>query len=210
LQEQKMRHLDRYGRAPRERPISFHSEAGDRRPSLIWRDGASLRMAAAMAGRLPHSGRLVFDDARATELLTPFSHEVLEDDERYYRRRSREECRAAAEAAGAEARAAHRRIASHYARMSRALRDRGGAVHPRPSERARLEDVLRRRFGPVTGGPVPRPATQAYPTLTMAGPGIPARSRPAPFEGRGVRDAPDRRSTRRYFPDRFPATGEAP
>jgi hypothetical protein len=118
-------------------------------------------------------GRSHRDDPQFTERLTPFAQELVEDDARYYRRRSAEECRAAGEAASAQARAAHRKIASHYARMSRAMRDRAPAFHPRSNQRARLEDVLRRRFGLAAGGETPRRPRQALQATDIGHRGIP-------------------------------------
>ncbi|MDT9601051.1 hypothetical protein [Sphingosinicella rhizophila] len=78
---------------------------GYRRPSDVVRDGASMRLAAAMAA--PHS----IDWA-------------AESDARYFRRRAREERNAADKAAGVEAREAHQELARLYAGLSEAGTDR--------------------------------------------------------------------------------------
>lgn len=163
-----MRHLDRYGLAPRQRPISLDGETADRRPNFIPRDGASMRMVAAMAERfLPASDRSLFEEAGAARLLTPYVAEGGESDAQYFSRRSQEECRAAGQAVAAEARAAHRELAHRYVRLSRAMRDQGSACHPRTAARARVSDVLRRRFGLAPGDPARPRASHALQSVAM-------------------------------------------
>ena len=149
-----MQHFVRLGPAPRERPPGLYAETNYRRPSLIMRDGASMRMVAAMAEPFLPSGRPLFGDVGAGGRLTPFAVEVVENDAQYYRRRSEEESEAASEAAVSAARAAHQELADRYARLSRrAKRRRGGAPSRHQSaSRGRVADMLRQRFGGAAGG----------------------------------------------------------
>jgi len=145
-----MQHLDGIGSAPRDRPPSLYSQSGYRAPSHISRDGASMRMVAAMVERLlPASGRSFCEDASAADRLTPFAGEGAENDAQYYQRRSKEECRAAGESAVPEARAAHQELADHYARLARRAvrRSRGARFHHQSAARSRVAGVLRQRFG---------------------------------------------------------------
>ncbi len=150
-----MQHFDRIGPAPRERPPSLYREMAYRPPSHIGRDGASLRMVAAMAEPFLPAARSLFEgEEAAARWLTPFAGEALESDAQYYRRRSKEEGRAAGEAAVPEARAAHQELADRYARLARrAMRSRGGVPsHHQAAGRSRVAAVLRRRFGLSAGG----------------------------------------------------------
>lgn len=154
-----MQHFDRIGPAPGERSPGSCRETGYRRPSHIMRDGASLRMVAAMAEPFLAAGRSLFEDGMAADRLTPFTGEVAESDAQYYRRRSKEECRAAGEAAVPEARAAHQELADRFARLARRAMRRGDAapIGHQAAARARVAGMLRRRFGlPAGGGAAPR------------------------------------------------------
>jgi hypothetical protein len=140
-----MQYFDNMGPAPRERPPSVHGTNGYRPPSHIRRDGASMRMVAAMAEPFLPSGRSLFDGEAAIGRLTPFAREAREIDAQYYRRRSDEERRAAGEARGPKARAAHQELADLHARLARrAMRN-----IPSSSLAAGLARLLER-------GPAPR------------------------------------------------------
>ena len=158
-----MQHLDNIGPAPRGQLPGAHSMNVYGGPSLVTRDGASMRMVAAMAEPFVPAGRSLFEDALAADRLTPFAAEARESDARYYRRRSKEECRAAGDATVPEARTAHQELADRYARLARRALRRGGTapLHHRSTERARLSDLLRQRFGLSIGEPGRLPAPHA-------------------------------------------------
>jgi hypothetical protein len=92
---------------------------GYRRPNFLVRDGAGMRLVAAMAEPWrAEAGRRLVQPAGAESRISPFTEEPTESDAQYFRRRSMEEEQAAAEAAGPEARAAHLDLARRYARLS--------------------------------------------------------------------------------------------
>jgi hypothetical protein len=99
----------------------------------------------------------LFKEAGAA--VSPFAVEAIEDDARYYRRRSTEEDRAAAEAAGPKARSAHLELARRYARLSRRKTWTIGVAAAR---RGHLSGLLSRRFG-LPEGIAPAEAIDAEP-----------------------------------------------
>jgi len=149
-----MQHLDIVRPAPRERPPDLYPQASFHRQALITPDGASTRMVAAMAESLLSTKRPLWEGVGAADRLTPFGGGVVENDAQYYRRRSKEECRAAREAAGPETRVAHQELADRYARLSRRMmRQRGGPPsYPQSAARARIARMLRQRFCAFGGG----------------------------------------------------------
>lgn len=162
-----MQHLDRARPAPPERPPDL-SEINYRGPGLYPPDGASMRMVAAMAEpSLPAEGPLL-EDVGAADRLTPFAGDGVENDAQYYLRRSKEECRAAGDAAVPEARAAHQELADRYARLSRrAMRHR---VHPSSYSQsvsgAQIARMLRQRFGVSAGWPGAAPRSARVSTYS--------------------------------------------
>lgn len=123
-------------------------------PGLVTRDGASMRMVAAMADPFRAAARSLFDDEDLEIPLTPFAGSGRESDARYYRRRSKEELRAAGEAEATEARRAHEELADRYDRLSQSAIRRGDSgLESRSVARARVADMLRQRFGRSMGGP---------------------------------------------------------
>ena len=109
--------------------ITWGRETVYRRPELRVREGASMRLAAAMA----EPGGALLQDVRGG--MSPFAVQPAENDAQYFRRRSAEESQAAAEAVGPEARAAHLDLATRYARLSQ----RG---LPAAERKRRLDDRL--------------------------------------------------------------------
>jgi hypothetical protein len=100
------------------RPKTWRRVAVDRPIRDNGLQGASMRLMAAMAKPGSPDGRhAMFGDAGATGRLTPFAGEAVESDVQYFRRRWAQERRASNEAAGPEARAAHRELAARYARQ---------------------------------------------------------------------------------------------
>lgn len=123
-----MRHYGKEELASRGH-ITWGREAVYRRPEPRVREGAAMRLAAAMA----EPGRALLQDVRAD--LSPFAAMPVEKDAQYFRRRSAEESQAAAEAVGPEARAVHLDLARRYARLSQ----RG---LPAAERKRRLDDRL--------------------------------------------------------------------
>lgn len=149
-----MQHLERVRPPPRKRPPDLYPQTSFRRLALITPDGASTRMVAAMAESFLSAERPLLEDVGAANRLTPFAGDVVENDAQYYRRRSKEECRAASEAAGPETRAAHQELADRYARLSRRARRHrhGPPSYPQSAARARIARMLRQRFCVFGGG----------------------------------------------------------
>jgi hypothetical protein len=111
-----MQHSHRSRPGSREGPANLNRETGSRRHFAP--HGASMRMAAAMAWPGRHAWeRYGFEAGEAQGRPSPF--EAMESDAWYFRRRSHDERRAADDAAGPEARAAHRELAARYALLSR-------------------------------------------------------------------------------------------
>ena len=115
--------------------------------SLLVRDGAAMRLMAAMAEPRPSGpGRDRRPRVVAATRMSPFRAEVAESDARYFRRRAEEEGRAAGAAAGPEARAAHAELAEHYARRSERRTPPSPVTRPgcgrSVAERKRLDDLL--------------------------------------------------------------------
>ena len=121
------------GPIPSQPPASFQGETGYRLPRRIRRDGASLRMVAAMADPFTAAARSLFEGEFVETPLTPFAPEARESDALYHGRRSKEEIRAAGEAAVPEARAAHQELADLHARLSRRARRRSHSANGRPA-----------------------------------------------------------------------------
>ena len=145
-----MRTFNSRGPDPRRRLVTSSRATGSRPTSLPVRDGASMRLVAAMAGpRLAGSGGHLPEGAEALARLTPFAGEAAESDARYFRRRAAQERRAADAASVPQARAAHRELAVRYAHLSRqTMPSRSFAPRHRASAaRMRLADVLSQRFG---------------------------------------------------------------
>ncbi len=112
-------------------------------------DGASLRLAAAMAGPSPRGA-------------------APESDAQYFVRRSEEESRAAGGATGKRAHRAHHELAERYARLSR-----HGMRRPPSARLYRLAEMLRQRFGlSDTNGrspaPLPSQAAESPDMLTIS------------------------------------------
>ena len=120
-----MRYSADLGPAPGEWRASRSRDPGFTR--VFVSESASMRLAAAMAGpRSSDWGACRLPDAPSR--LDPIVGEAAESDGRYFQRRSAEERRAARDAAGPEARAAHHELAARYARLSRqTMRPRGKA-----------------------------------------------------------------------------------
>jgi hypothetical protein len=112
-----MHHVDTIEPAPNQRPPSAHGMNHYRPPSHIRRDGASMRMVAAMAEPFLPGGRSLFEDGGAIGRLTPFADEARESDAQYFLRRSDEERRAAGEHIRTEARAARPALADPHPRL---------------------------------------------------------------------------------------------
>jgi hypothetical protein len=149
-----MHHVDTIEPAPNQRPPSAHGMNHYRPPSHIRRDGASMRMVAAMAEPFLPGGRSLFEDGGAIGRLTPFADEARESDAQYFLRRSDEERRATGEAMGPEARAAHRDLADRYARLSRrATRPDDARFQGNSGAHARIAEQLGERFGRSSGRP---------------------------------------------------------
>ena len=87
------------------------------RADLPGRDGASMRLLAAMA-EPRRRGSEMYVSQSARLVMSPYTVETAENDARYFQRRSAEEDQAAADAAGPEARSAHLDLAKRYARLS--------------------------------------------------------------------------------------------
>ena len=122
--------------------------ATSRRSNYVIRDGAGMRLVAAMAE--PHPavpGWHPTHGAAAASRISPFVEEVAENDAQYFRRRAGEERRAADEAAGPEARAAHADMAERYARLSEQWISSPSFARPQSTRSASLAALLRRRFG---------------------------------------------------------------
>jgi hypothetical protein len=129
MKEQIMRHYTKHMPTPGEWRTRMSRDAGFTR--LFVPEVASMRLAAAMAG--PHSPDW-----------------AAESDAQYFRRRAREERNAAGEAAGAEAREAHRELASLYAGLSEAgtyrwkrpVESRAHAAQRAPAPSSKQQDAL--------------------------------------------------------------------
>ena len=133
-----MRHFDKNELAQAGRLVTW----APGRPRFSVRDGASMRLVAAMAEHCPHRrGAQPFSVGRAR--LDPFAEEPAEGDAQYFRRRSTEEDQAAAEANSPEARAAHLDLARRYARLSRRTT---GPHRVGAARREHLFGLLSRRF----------------------------------------------------------------
>ena len=176
-----MQHLDIARPAPRERPPDLYSKTSYRRLAFITPDGASTRRVAAMA---ESTKRPLWEGVGAADRLTPFTGGVVENDAQYYRRRSKEEYRAAGEAAGPKTRAAHRELADRYARLSRRMmRQRGGPQsYPQSAARARIAHMLRQRFCAFGGGGALAHAPHAllFAQAPLRDGRVQSRSRPLP------------------------------
>ena len=110
-------------------------------------EGATSRLIAALAEpRLAGPGKVV-----AASRMSPFTGEVAEDDAQYFRRRSAQERRAADQAAGPEARAAHDELAARYARLSERPGPRPKIARSQFAGAANLAALLSRRFGRSDG-----------------------------------------------------------
>jgi len=118
------------------------------------RDGASMRMVAAMAEPFLPAGRSLFEGEGVLVRRTPFVGEAAESDAQYYRRRAGEERRAAGEAAVLEARVAHQAIADRYALLA------GVPGHERADQMRGPQKMRRKtRLGPLSEQAVRSPVT---------------------------------------------------
>lgn len=111
--------------------------ATSHRPNYVIRDGTGMRLVAAMAephlaGRERHYSYGLGPAGR----MSPYAEDVAETDAQYFRRRAGEERRAADEAAGPEARAAHGELAERYARLSERRIPRSRFARPRSTRSA--------------------------------------------------------------------------
>lgn len=106
-------------------------------------EGATSRLIAALAEpRLAGPGQVV-----AASRLSPFTGAFAEDDAQYFRRRSAQERRAADQAEGPEARAAHDELAVRYARLSEQSVPPSMIARSQFPSAANFAALLRRRFG---------------------------------------------------------------
>lgn len=105
------------------------------------RDGASVRLTAAMAEPSSPGGS------------SPFADLPFELDRQYYRRRSIEEAAAARAGGSQEARTAHLQLAAGYAQRARWATPALGVASVRQpfAERARVARILLERFGLSAG-----------------------------------------------------------
>lgn len=139
-----MKHFDTNELARRARLVTWGPEPAD--PHV--REGASMRLVAAMAEPLqPGSNGYPFQGARVA--MSPFAVEPAENDAQYFQRRSVEERRAAAAAAGPEASAAHLELSRRYSRLSRRETSFGRVAsrqepfaQPVSERKRRLDDLL--------------------------------------------------------------------
>lgn len=165
-----MQHPDVSGPSQGEQPPSLSPETAYRPPSQLNRDGASMRMVAAMAEPFLPARRSLFEGEAAVARLTPFVGEAGEHDAQYYRRRANEECHAAGEAAVPAARMAHQELADRYSRLARHAMRRGGVVSSR-GRAAGLARVLTQRFGLSISGPGALQLPHAARAMQRAGAG---------------------------------------